>query len=146
MPQNQWVRVLVPPFIGASIIVMGWFVVSWQEDKRAIENARRQLVTRYLIEAYRTIADASNRQWEKERDREKLMLLEQAIMDVQLFGTQDEVCRITDIAKRIEQEQEGDFTELLEVLRKSLRKELQLEIVQRDLYFFRWKKQHPKSR
>ena len=121
---TTWVRLLVPAVIGAVvggiIVASGWFVDSKLNKDLSIENERRQLITRYLIEASRNIADASHR--DLDAHYEKRMALEGAISDVWLLGSPEEIKLARKLANNLNSPNGADFTELLKKLRKNLQK------------------------
>ena len=66
----------VPTWI---ILIVGWFVVNYFSTKRAEVNKRRDLSTKFLIEAYRTLTiKVSHRKGE-----ERFSELEKLIADIQ---------------------------------------------------------------
>ena len=119
---TTWVKLLVPPAIGAVvggiIVASGWFVDSKSNKDLSIENERRQLMTRYLIEASRNIADASHR--DLDAHYEKRMALEGAISDEWLLESPEETKLARKIANNLKSPNGVDFTELLKKLRQEL--------------------------
>lgn len=132
---------LFAALIGAGVLVIGWSVVSRQDDERAVTNRQRQLRTEYLIEAFRAIESTARRNPEIEEDRKKMMSMEGAITDIQLLGDKKQVRVALDLAKSLNNG--GDATKLLENLRQELRKELRLEPINGNLFIFRWQGPRP---
>ncbi|MGH8470638.1 MAG: hypothetical protein ACREVY_17225 [Gammaproteobacteria bacterium] len=64
----EW-KIIIP----SALIILGWFMVSWLAAKREFTNKRREVRIQYLIEAYRSIASAANRQ-EQTTDDQKLKI------------------------------------------------------------------------
>jgi hypothetical protein len=117
--------------ISSLLIIFGWFIVNWLSSKREFNNKRREVRIQYLIEAYRSIASAANRK-EKTTDEQKLKI-ESAIEDIQLLGNSKQLQAL----KNMIDNDDNNFTEMLEVLRADLRKELKLNKIQYPLKFYR---------
>jgi hypothetical protein len=117
--------------IPSILIIGGWFIVNWLTAKRELRNKKREVRIQYLIEAYRSIASAANRGNATSNDQK--LSIEAAIEDIQLLGNSDQIAALN---KMIESSN-SNFTEILESLRKELRKELALEQVEESLKFYR---------
>jgi len=117
--------------IASFLIIIGWFIVNWLSSKREFKSKRREVRIQYLIEAYRSIASSTNRQ-DKTTDEQKLKI-ESAIEDIQLFGNKRQLEALNSIIVN----GKNDFTEILEVLRNDLRKELELQKNDSPLKFYR---------
>lgn len=112
-------KILIPAFI----IVIGWWAVDWFSKTRDVENKRREIISLYLIEAYRNIEDGCGRCVTNEQKRK----MEKAIADVQLFGSKSEIEAAKKFADNMNNNHFGDPRELLVLLRTNLRRELKLE-------------------
>lgn len=99
------------PFITTTIIGIGsWFGGQYYNTSRDIENKRREILTEYLIDAYRNIAAFSGwspqesqlRDISKITEEEIKMIknIEQAIADIQLFGSIYQIREIREICKK----------------------------------------------
>jgi len=106
--------------------MLGWFVGNWLSLRRDRINKRRDLRVQYLIEAYRRLENASNRQPLPE---EHGRALESAIADIQLFGSPTQVELAIRFARGFAQSKNESLDNLLADLRSDLRKELTLESV-----------------
>ncbi|MFA6282570.1 MAG: hypothetical protein WCT30_04175 [Desulfurivibrionaceae bacterium] len=122
----EW-KIIIP----SSLIIFGWFIVNWLSSKREFNSKRREVRVQYLVEAYRSIASASNRR-EKTTDEQKLKI-EAAIEDIQLLGNERQLQALDNMIVS----DKNNFTEILEVLRDDLRKELELKKVTSPLKFYR---------
>ena len=122
----EW-KIIIP----SALIIFGWFIVNWLASKREFINKKREVRIQYLIEAYRCIASAANRH-EGTTDAQKLNI-ESAIEDIQLFGNEGQLNALNEMIKN----KNSDFTQILEVLRNDLRKELKLVSVTNQLQFYR---------
>ena len=87
-----------------------------------------------MIEAYRRLATAAER---KETDEEYFADLDSAIVDVQLFGTADQIAAAQKFAKQLAQHRMAQLSELLASLRDDLREELKLERVEGPIVVLR---------
>jgi hypothetical protein len=107
--------------VGVFVAVAGWLVNAYFA-RRAV---RRNLRIEYLLSAYRRLEHASNRDMTEAHDA----ALEGAVSDIQLLGSPQQVELATTFARAFAADQRADTEPLLEDLRASLRRELQLEPV-----------------
>jgi hypothetical protein len=107
--------------VGVLVAVAGWLI----NEFFARRSVRRNLRIEYLLSAYRRLEHASNRQMTEAHEE----ALEEAISDVQLLGSPRQVEMATAFARQFAEDQRADTEQLLEDLRASLRRELQLEPV-----------------
>jgi hypothetical protein len=96
-------------------------------------NKRRELRVPYLIEAYRRLENASNRPIPKEAASD----FENAIADIQLFGTPGQVALAQEFAVGFARAGTYSLDPLLNGLRDSLRTELDLEPVSVGIEYLR---------
>ena len=126
---------LIPLLITSIVTITGWFIVNRLLSNRDRANKRRDLIAQYLIEAWRKLENAPHRKADfPAKD------LERAIADIQLFGTPRQIELACKVAEDFAKTGSADLGELLEILRKDLREELQLETVSqkiKHLRFFR---------
>lgn len=122
--------------IAAAIIAIGWWVSHKQTIERDVINKRRDQTVHYLIEAYRGLeccASRSASDVSKYADR-----FENAIADIQLFGTKVQAQMAFDLCRAIAQgSPEASTGPLLHSLRDDLRRELGLERIEKDPVHFR---------
>lgn len=103
--------------------------------ERDYENKKKEIRIMYLIDAYRKIEDASNR----ENGSLRILNLESAIADIQLFGDIKHIALSRQVAKEIEEEGHCNNLALLEQLRDDLREELGLQpLPPNDWHFLRF--------
>jgi hypothetical protein len=117
---------LITLLVPTVVAVVSWFIGSWLAVRRDRANKRRDLRVQYLIEAYRRLATATER---KETNAEHFADLDSAIVDVQLFGSADQIVAAQKFAKRLAEHRVAQLSELLASLRDDLREELKLECV-----------------
>lgn len=110
--------------IAVAITICGWFVIHLMSKKRDFANKKKEIRISYLINAFRRIEDSIHR-----TDQDKLMQLESAIADIQLFGTKEQIELSRKFATELAQNYHADNKLLLMNLRDDLRKELGLEAV-----------------
>jgi len=128
-------QLLLTLLIPTLVAVVSWFVGSWLAARRDRENKRRELRLQYLIDAYRRLSNAAERNLAPPYAQE----LESAVADIQLFGSAAQLVLLRQIAN--DQEQTGDWSKsgrgLLTSLRDELRAELRLEPVTGGFLFYR---------
>ena len=95
--------------VTAVLAVAGW-LVSQAQARRA---TRRNMRINYLLDAYRRLDHASNRQLDAENGRE----LEAAISDVMLLGSPDQAKIAADFARTFATEHVANTQSLLPMLR-----------------------------
>jgi hypothetical protein len=105
------------------VAIFGWWFVGVLATRRDRESKRREIRVQHLIEAYRQLANVSNRPFTEETRR----ALEAAMTEIQLLGS----ARVVDLAdKWVEAyiaRQAGATSPLATTLRDELREELRLE-------------------
>ena len=116
-------ELLVTLLITVVVAALGWFVVNHLSSKREREAKRREMIVQYLLEAWRRLENASNR-----NDNSYSKSLESVIADIQLLGTKKQVELAQHFAEEFAQHREAGLDSLLNDLRSDLRKELKLEI------------------
>lgn len=118
-----WWEPLIP--LGSAVLgaLVGGFVVHKLTLRREAVSARRSQRVNFLLDAYRKLIDASERENISSQRRDNL---EGALADVMLLGGQQEI----DAANRFQQDFVGgkssSLVPVIESLRKSLRSELDL--------------------
>ncbi len=123
---------------GESVIlaaVPGWFIVNWLNAERDRSNKKRDTITQYLLEAYRQLESASNRE---QKTTEQSAGVESAVADIQLLGTPEQVLAVTEFARAQARHGQADLTGVLRILRRDLRKELGLAPAEEEFMSFRW--------
>jgi len=117
--------------LSSLLVILGWGITHYLALKKSAKDKKREVIIEYLINAWRTLENASNR-----FDNSLNAKLETAIADIQLLGTQKQIELAQQLADQITQTS-GDALELLMQLREDLRKELGLSSVKRDLKILR---------
>jgi hypothetical protein len=102
--------------------------------RRDLTGERRKLRVTYLLEAYRRLEGASNRDDPNGRRPD----LESAVADIQLLGSPGQVSRARQFATDMARDRSASLDELLFDLRQSLRSELELEPVSDKVVFLRF--------
>jgi hypothetical protein len=123
-----------------AIAVVGGWLGHHFSARRDLANERRRLRVSYLLEAYRRLEGASNRNvstfWPE---------LESAIADIQLLGSPYQVSLARQFAKEIAAERNASLDELIFDLRQSLRSELELEPVVSQIVYLRYNEPRNKA-
>jgi len=99
------------------------------------ENRRRDLRTQYLLEAYRRLEKAANRQDFGGHAQE----LESALADIQLLGSERQVLLVHEFAVN----RTADLDALVTDIRSELRRELKLEPLTGRIVAFRYEPKLP---
>ena len=128
------IDLFIPLLVTAFIAIAGWYVAYWTAIRRDQNQKRRDLTVQFLIEAYRRTERAANTEMKAEVASE----LESAIADIQLFGSPEQVQHAQKFAHDMAATGAGELDSLLAVLRRDLRKELNLNAVTKPLLFYRW--------
>jgi len=112
----QLVQIVVPALVALVVVALGQ-VFSAHRDR---ENKRREQRIDYLVSAFRALSKANHhpRLYEVADD------VEQAVSDIQLFGTPRQVQLVRTFATQLATTKEAELDSLLCELRDSLRHEL----------------------
>lgn len=102
---------------------------------RDMINHKRQLKTNYLIDAFRKLANASNRL--PENSSNYSLDLEAAITDIYLFGSKVQIEMADKFCDEFESKKSAPIADFLKQLRNDLRKELAEEIVEGNVKIIR---------
>jgi hypothetical protein len=111
----------------------GWWVGHHFSSRRDLVNERRKRIVTYLLEAYRKLERASN------RDNLKRYWpgLKSAIADIQLLGSARQVSLARQFSITMAKENTAPLDELIFDLRQSLRSELHLAPVDDSVIYLR---------
>lgn len=126
---------LITLIITALVAIAGWFFTHRFSLNREREAKRREMIVRYLINAWRMLE--SNAQ----RDKISNLEIESAIADIQLFGTNNQIELAHKVADNLVNESGANLNDLLETLRSNLRGELKLEAAEKKIRYLRIGKQ-----
>ena len=121
-------QLLITFFVAA----LGWWIAHWLTSKRELNNERRKIVVQSLIDAYRKLENASNRESPNWSD------FETAIADIQLLGSFRQATLAMDFSDSMAKDKTAPLDPLLLELRDSLRSELQLALLPNKIKYFRW--------
>lgn len=124
---------LIPLIVTTIVAVSGWVIGHRLNAERDLHNKRVELRIKYLLEAYRKL-EASV---ETEVSRDNLDVLESAISDIQLLGTPAQVEKVLAWSSRFSKtgtQKDVNLQDLLEDLRKNLRKELGLNEINKKIH------------
>ncbi|WP_137937611.1 hypothetical protein [Chitinivorax sp. B] len=112
----QHAQVLVPAGVAIVVVALTHFFTSARDR----ENKRREQRISYLVGVFRALCKANNHP----RLYEVAEEVEQAIADIQLFGTPEQIRLVQQFATDLAKKQHAEMNALLESLRDSLRKEI----------------------
>ena len=135
----QIVQVVVPALVAFAVVGLT-HAFSINRDR---ENKRREQRLGYLVSVFRALSKANHHP----RLYEVADEVEQAVVDLQLFGTPERVRLARKFATDLGTTQEADMDALLIELRNSLRKELGRKPVTQNVQWLRIgrKKEEPKG-
>ena len=130
MSLDQMVTVVTSALLAA----LGWVIGYVTTVRRDRLSERRDLRVQYLLDAYRRLEGAANRQDPTEDDERAL---ESAIADIQLLGSPEQVHRARQFALEFASTGQASLDRVLEGLRLELRKELALRPLLEGITFLR---------
>jgi hypothetical protein len=116
------------------VAVLGGWTGHYLSMRRDLAGERRKLRVSYLLEAYRKLESASNRDDPKRYQPD----LESAIADIQLLGSPHQVALARQFAIQMARDRTSSLDDLLFDLRQPLRSELELERVSEKVIFLRF--------
>lgn len=127
------VSVLLAPLIA----VIGWFVAHQFNVRRDRLNKRRDMIVQYLLEAYRRLESAANRETPSE---EQAIEFESAVADIQLLGTPEQISKTVSYLHAHASAGGADINDVLCLLRGDLRRELGLSPATATPVVFRFRR------
>jgi hypothetical protein len=121
----------------ATVVVagLGWWAVHRLAARRDLANERRRLRVAHLLEAYRKLESASNRD-----TLEHISSFESAIADIQLLGSAHQAGLARKFALDMAKYKTAPLDPLILDLRQSLRAELELDSVSEPIAYLRFSK------
>ena len=136
--QNEKLEVmkyqLLPLVITVTIAVAGWIVGHYLTSKRDRRNHLLDLRTKYLMEVYRKLERAVG----NDVNEEIVNDLETALADLQLLGSVEQVERACIMIKKFSGNQPRlELGDILSELRKSIRRDLNLDTVDNQIEHLR---------
>ncbi len=127
-------NLLIPLLVTTTVAILGWFAAHQLTAARDRANKRRDLRVQYLLDAYRKLEAASNRECKTEADARQL---ESAVADIYLFGTSFQVSKVKEFVETFAQTGGASTDSLLADLRRDLRRELRMEAVADGVKYLR---------
>lgn len=118
---------LLPLLITTVVAISGWIVAHNYNAARDLANKRRELRTASLIGAYRALERAAHREGSFSSHADEL---EAAIADIGLFGNARQIRLAGEFVHQLAQGGTADPGDLLTELRRELRAEFELPLVQ----------------
>ncbi|BBE10278.1 Uncharacterized protein MCB1EB_2117 [Mycoavidus cysteinexigens] len=116
------------------IAVAGWIVTYQFGVFRDRKNKQRDLITDYLLEAYRKLESASQR---KKLTDTQVADIESALRDIQIFGSKELIDATDKFIEEFTVSKNIDLSQLLFLLRKDLREALHLPWSENRIRAFR---------
>jgi len=133
MSEIDFYRFILIPSIASIVVVLGWIVAHLLSKQRDTHNKTREMRIQYLISAYRVLFRVGVDQSISKNAKE----CENAIADIQLLGSLEQIELAEQYTKNISETGSADLTALIRVLRKDLRKELNLVKASDRMHFLR---------
>lgn len=127
---------IIAPVIAALVATVGWIAVHRFNVKRDRQNKRRDMIIQYLLEAYRRLESAA----EREKSEEQAVAFEAALADIQLLGTEGQIKATVSYMQAHSDDGRGSINEILRILRNDLRKELGLSLTDGGPVIFRFER------
>jgi hypothetical protein len=118
------------------VAVIGWFVAHQFNVYRDRRNKRQDMIVEYLVEAYRRLESAANR----EKTEEQASAFESAIADIQLLGSVEQISATIKYLRAHASSSGAVIDEVLCLLRNDLRKELGLSPARNNPIIFRFER------
>jgi hypothetical protein len=118
------------------VAVVGWFVVHQFNVYRDRRNKRHDMIVQYLLEAYRRLESAANR----DKTEEQTFAFESAIADIQLLGSVEQISATIKYLHAHASSGGAGIDEVLCLLRNDLRKELCLSPAKSNPVIFRFER------
>ncbi|MGY0626869.1 MAG: hypothetical protein ACW7DS_14275 [Paraglaciecola chathamensis] len=117
------------------LAVIGWMVGNYFTTRRDVANKRRELVITHLIEAYHII---TNEVSHREESEERNLKLEHLLSDIQLFGSQEQIAIVKQLADDVAAGGVFELNPLIASLRNDLRKQLNLPEISGNIKWLRF--------
>tara|TARA_R110001583_G_scaffold170199_1_gene323557 strand:- start:261 stop:686 length:426 start_codon:yes stop_codon:yes gene_type:complete len=133
MTDLEIIKYIAAPSSAALVVVMGWAVAHYLAQRRDRKTKARELSTEYLISAYRSLFRVGVERFIAKNAVE----CENAIADIQLFGSLKQIELAEKYTKEISNEGSADLTEIIKELRQSLRSELKLSKANDEIHFLK---------
>ncbi|MCP5079991.1 MAG: hypothetical protein GY951_18340 [Psychromonas sp.] len=124
--------IIIPAFI----MVIGWPIIHFFNSRNAYKNKLRDIRTEYLITTYQKLANASQRP--PTEDSPYFSDMESVIADIQLFGSRAQITKINTAIAEFKKTNNLELDPILNDLRNSLRKELQLSDINDNVEWIRF--------
>lgn len=122
-----------------AVAIAGWMVVHRLTLAREIKSKQRETIVKFLIEAYQKLVslayDSKYGKQGKDEYLQRVGELQSVMLNIQLFGSSEQISLAKDILNGIANKSPIDFLPLLNKLRDDLRGELQLPEVKEELLF-----------
>ena len=121
-------KILVPTLIA----IFSWVIAHFSSKWKDLQNRRKEIISKYLIDAYRSIENCCGRGEGISLTPEQKTGIEQAVADVQLFGSTYQATLVKKFIDLMNTTAYADPRTLLVTLRNDLRKELGLPTASDD--------------
>lgn len=124
--------------VSVLVALCGWIIVHRLNGARDLVNKHRDLRLQYLIDAYRKLENGAGR--DLTTCSAYAQGVEEAIADIQLFGTQSQIDVLTRFFAEKKERGESSLNNIINHLRDDLRRELDLPKLQGNVTWLRIEK------
>lgn len=114
------------------LAIIGWIAAHYFTSRRDVQNKKREIRVKFLIEVYQKLENAIQRPAKKVGND-----LEYVVATIQLFGSNEQILLAKNIANDIANNGSADLEPLLKSLRTDLRKDLKLSKTDDGIQFLR---------
>jgi hypothetical protein len=132
---NKIGEIALTSLIASLVTISGWFVFDHLASDRTRRDKIRELRFEYIINTYRQLASAVQR--EPMPGSKYFRFMEAAASDIQLFGTEKQIEYLNEFLDEYERSEQGPADKLLFDLRADLRREMGLSKAAGIIRWFR---------
>lgn len=126
-------ELLVPLLVTTLVAFVGWIIGHILNTRRDRLNKHHELRLQYLVSAYRKLESAAGRTLKQ--NQKETAAFEEAVADIQLFGTQ---VQVESLLRNLRPD--GNLNEVVNLLRDELRNELDLPKIDGNVFWIRYDK------
>lgn len=130
-------QLLIPLLITSTLTIIGWYILYKLNQQRDRENKKKDQRINFLIDAWKKLEFASNRDISHEEFIENI---EKPIAAIQLFGNENQIKIAQKFIDEVSEKGNAELNYLLEELRNDLREELHLEKTASNIKYIRFRK------
>mgnify|MGYP005989420047 CR=1 FL=1 len=123
-------------FIAILLAVLGWLVAHYFTSQRDKKNKSREISVQHLINAYLILTNEIAHRPDSDLKNDKIEII---VTEIQLFGSKHQIKIVKKLAHSIGQRKTVDLDPLINSLRDDLRKQINLESIEDNVTWLRFK-------